>query len=131
MRNWLRVVGLLIIGMGVGAGLGLYLGWEAWPTEFTDANPSVLQTQYQRDYVLMVATIYAEDGDLTAARRRIDSLGENGGDVLFSYMLDTILTAENEVEIRKLVRLAADLGLESPAMEPYLIVPGQGLDDGT
>jgi hypothetical protein len=131
MRNWLRVIGLLILGIGAGVGLGLYLGWVAWPTEFTDANPSILQEDYQQDYILMIATIYAQDGDLVAARRRVDSLGENGLEALFRVTLDTILTAENEMEIRRLVRLASDLGLQSPAMEPYLIVPGQGLNDGS
>ena len=131
MRSWLRVLGLLIVGLAVGVGLGLYLGWVAWPTEFTDANPSVLQERYQRDYILMIATVYTADGDLTAALRRIDSLGENSREVLFSYTLDTILRAENEIEIRQLVRLAADLGLRSPAMDPYLIPVGQEPGNGS
>ncbi len=131
MRSWLRVLGLLIVGLAVGAGLGLYLGWVAWPTEFTDANPSVLQERYQRDYILMIATVYTADGDLTAALRRIDSLGENSREVLFSYTLDTILRAENEIEIRRLVRLAADLGLRSPAMDPYLIPVEQERGNGS
>jgi hypothetical protein len=131
MRSWLRVLGLLIIGLAVGAGLGLYLGWVAWPTEFTNANPSVLQERYQRDYILMIATVYSGDGDLAAARRRIDSLGENGHEALFSYTLDTILRAENEIEIRRLVRLAADIGLHSPAMDPYLTTAERETDNGS
>lgn len=131
MRNWLRVLGLLIIGIGVGAGLGLYLGWEAWPTEFTDANPSVLQERYQQDYLLMIATIYAADGDLPAARRRVDEMGGQSRDVLFAYTLDTILRAEDETEIRQLVRLAADLGLQSPAMTPYLSTLSPEQTDGS
>ena len=131
MRSWLRVLGLLIIGLAVGAGLGVYLGWVAWPTEFTDANPSVLQERYQRDYILMIATVYSSDGDLAAARRRIDSLGENGEEALFSYTLDTILRAENEIELRQLVHLAADLGLHSPAMDPYLETAEQEPDNGS
>ena len=120
MRSWLRAIGFLIIGTVAGAGLGLYLGWVAWPTEFTDANPSILQESYRQDYLLLVATVYSADGDLTAAQRRIASLGETGEESLFSFTLDTILRAENEIEIHRLVRLSADLGLHSPAMDPYL-----------
>lgn len=123
MRSWLRIIGLLIIGIVAGLGLGLYLGWVAWPTEFTDANPSVLQERYQRDYLLMIATVYASDNDLDDARRRLASLGENGEATLFSYTLDMILSQEDDDEIRNLVRLAADIGLHSPAMEPYLMTP--------
>jgi hypothetical protein len=120
MRRWLRIMGLVSIGLVAGAGLGLYLGWVAWPTEFTDANPSVLQESYRRDYALMIAAAYAVDGDLSAAQRRVTSLGEDGQDFLFSLLLDMILRGDNEAEIRPVARLAADLGLYSPAMEPYL-----------
>jgi hypothetical protein len=130
MRSWLRVFGLIIVGLIAGAALGLYLGWVAWPTEFTDANPAVLQESYQRDYVQMIASAYALDEDLDSARSRINSLGQNGEETLFLLMLDTILRADDEAEIRRLVFLAADLGLHSPAMEPYLsdppLEPGNG-----
>lgn len=130
MRSLIRAVALIFMGIAAGAGLGLYLGWVAWPTEFTDANPSILQESYQRDYLLMTASVYAADGNLEAARRRIASLGEKGEDVLFTLMLDAILQADDEPEIRQLVRLAADLGLQSPAMEPYLKEPTREPGDG-
>ena len=129
MRSWLRAIGFIIVGAAAGAGLGLYLGWVAWPTEFTDANPAVLQESYQRDYLLMSANVFAADGDLDAAKQRIASLGGSGEQLLFTLMLDMILRAENEVETRQIVRLAAELGLYSPAMEPYLTSatePGDG-----
>ena len=123
MRSWIRVIGFIIIGIVAGLGLGLYLGWVAWPTEFTDANPSILQESYQRDYLLMIASVYAADNDLETAQRRITSLGEGGEELLFSLMLDSILQADDESEIRRLVRLSADLGLQSPAMGPFLTDP--------
>lgn len=130
-RRWIRIVGFVFIGLLVGAGLGLYLGWVAWPTEFTNANPAILQGSYQQDYIVMVATAYAVDGDLDAARVRIAGLGETGGDALFSLTLDTIIQQPNDEEkIRYLVRLAADLGLRSPAMAPFLDRPSAEPDDG-
>ena len=130
-RRWLRVVGFVFTGLLVGAGLGLYLGWVAWPTEFTDANPAILQGSYQQDYIVMVATAYAVDGDLDAARTRINGLGETGSDTLFALTLDTIIQQPDEKQkIRYLVHLANDLGLRSPAIEPFLDSPSAEPDDG-
>jgi hypothetical protein len=111
---------MITLGLALGIGLGLYLGWVAWPTEFTDANPSVLQETYRHDYVRLIAAAYTADNSLPAAQQRVASLGNNGQDVVMAVTLDTILQGGDEIEIRQLVRLAADLGLSSPAMAPYL-----------
>jgi len=42
--------------------------------------------------------------------------------------MDAILRADNEAEIRQFVELAADLGLDSPAMIPFL--PTEAQSDG-
>ncbi len=112
----------------MGLGLGLYLGWVAWPTEFTDAAPQILQEQYRKDYALMIATTYALDGDLRSAERRVNSLaGEgNGRSYFFAVTLDTILRNEDEEAMRQMVRLAVDLGLDSPAFTRYLAGGGNG-----
>ena len=110
----------VLIGFAVGASLGLYLGWVAWPTEFSDATPALLEESYRKEYVVMIATSYAQDDNLPAAQQRITSLGADGESFLLDVTLDMILQAEDEVEIRDVVRLASDVGLYSPAMEPYL-----------
>lgn len=120
MRNLLRLISLVAVGLAVGIGLGLYLGWVAWPTEFTNANPAVLQESYRRDYLNMIATAYALDNDLPAAQQRIASLGADGPQFLLDTTIDLILLPGDEAEIRRLVQLAAVLGLSSPAMLPYL-----------
>ncbi|MCA9969877.1 MAG: hypothetical protein KC425_06665 [Anaerolineales bacterium] len=120
LRRWLRILGLVGIGLAAGAGLGLFLGWNVWPTEYTDAVPAIMQENYRQDYAHMIAAAYAVDGDLAAARQRVASLGEAGADFYFSVTLDAILLGQDETEIRQLARLAADLGYESPALTPYL-----------
>ncbi len=118
----------VIIGLVLGAALGLYLGWVAWPTEFTGANPAALSPEYRHDYALITAVSYANDHDLETARRRIASLGSDGQAYYFSLTMDAILRADNETEIRQFVELAADLGLDSPAMLPFL--PTEAQPDG-
>lgn len=127
----LRTVAALLLGVIAGAALGLYIGWVAWPTEFTDADPTILQEQYRRDYTLMIAAAYSQDGDLDAAQRRLDHLGEaNPRAWLLSLTVEMILAARLETDAGRLARqerdigylaaLAADMGLYSSAMEPYL-----------
>jgi len=118
--NRLRIPFFILLGLALGIGLGLIIGWIAWPTEFTDANPAVLQENYRRDYILMIADAYALDGNLAAARQRLDSLGEDADALLLDIVIDAILRQQNEAQIRRLTQLADDLGLYTPAMAPYV-----------
>ena len=132
MRKWLRAIGWTGLGLVMGLGLALYLGWVAWPTEFTEADPSILQEEYRREYTLMLANAYMLDGNLPAARRRLYSLGHEEPDQwLLTLTVDAILSGRDEATvILPLVTLAHDLGLNSPAMAPYLDkIEGQRPDD--
>lgn len=125
--KWSSVSRLLILsglGLVIGIAFGLLVGWVAWPLEFTEADPTILEESYQRDYTLMIASAYWLDDDLTLARQRLNSLGkEDAGQWLLAVTVDTILEQGDETQIRHLVKLAADLGLSSPAMDPYLPTP--------
>lgn len=122
MRKWVRPLVWIGLGLLLGAALGLYLGWVAWPTEFVEANPTILEEEYRRDYTLMIANAYVLDGDLDAARRRLHSLGDEEPDRwLLTMTVDAILAGrDEETVILPLVKLSRDLGLNSPAMAPYL-----------
>jgi hypothetical protein len=120
-RSFLRAAAWIGLGLILGAGVGLFLGWVAWPIEFSDAEPSVMEERFQRDYALMIATIYSEDDDLSTARRRLSGLGKKDtGRWVLGLAVDHILNGETEAEIVPLVKLANDLGHFSPIMEPYL-----------
>ena len=66
---------LILAGLAAGVGLGLYIGWVAAPAQYVDTAPNSLQRAVKDDYVLMIATAYAGDGDLTRARAQFNSLG--------------------------------------------------------
>ena len=125
MKRWIRLIGFISLGLLAGVLLGLYLGWIAWPTEFTDANPAVLAEPYKQDYLTMVAAVYAADGDLPAAQQRLAALGKGGQEFLNSFVLDQILQGRRDEELRQLAQLAHDLGLDSPALQPYLNSGGE------
>jgi hypothetical protein len=111
----------LALGLLIGAGMGALIGWVVWPTQFTEADPTVLQESYQQDYATMIAANYALDGDLVGARRRLFQLGV---DNLEGWLLDltvaTILSGTAEQDAIFLVNLCRDLEIYSPLMEPYL-----------
>ncbi|MCA9938464.1 MAG: hypothetical protein KC418_07475 [Anaerolineales bacterium] len=121
MRGLIRTVGFIGVGLLLGIGLGLYLGWVAWPTEFTNADPSLLAEPYRQDYALMIATAYERDRDLAAARWRVTTLDVADPQAwLLRFTVDTILAGQDEAAMRRLARLSGDLGLRSPAITPYL-----------
>ena len=113
----------ILLGLAIGIGLGLAIGWVFWPTEFTDANLTVLEDQYRRDYVQLIADSYALDNNLAAAQQRINDLGEDGPQYVLQVLIEMILRQDDEAAIRRLARLANDIGQYTPAMAPYLPTP--------
>ncbi len=116
----LRIPFFVLVGLAIGLGLGLYVGWEVAPTEYINADPTLLADGFKRDYVRMIAAAYAVEGDLASAQARLTGLGDDAEALLTAVMLDAILQQEDPMEIRQLVSLAAALGITSPAMAPYL-----------
>jgi hypothetical protein len=110
----------IFLGLIIGIGLGLAIGWVFWPTEFTDANPTVLEDQYRRDYVQLIADSYTLDNNLAAAQQRITDLGKDGPQYVLQVLIEMILRQDDEAAIRRLARLANAIGQYTPAMAPYL-----------
>jgi hypothetical protein len=122
-RGWVRTVTWLGLGLLAGIVLGLLLGWVAWPVQFSDADPSIMERGYQLDYTVMIAGAYSLDEDMSEARRLLSTLGkEDSLAWLLEVTVDAILNNGDETDTRHLVKLADDLGLYSPAMDPYLPV---------
>ncbi|MFP3895417.1 MAG: hypothetical protein ACLFV5_01070 [Anaerolineales bacterium] len=62
---------LIVVAFVVGIGVGLVLGWQVWPVEWYNTDPSDLRVEHQMDYVVMTADSLAVTGDLEAARGRL------------------------------------------------------------
>ena len=65
------------IGVIFLAGLlvGLGLGWQVIPVQWTDAGPAHLHEEFQREWVQMTADSYIVSTDVERTRMRIGSLG--------------------------------------------------------
>lgn len=113
--SWIWLLGALAVGLG----LGLYVGWVASPVEYTDTAPVSLAQTYKDDYVLLIATRYTGDQDLATAQAGLQTLGLTEAGVA-EVTVRFIAAQSPESDIRRLVALAAGLGVVTPEMRPYL-----------
>ena len=73
MRRWIWFFIVVLLGVGV----GLAYGWLINPVKYVDTTPAKLRSDYQTDYILMVAEAYQAEGDLDLAARRLAVLGDS------------------------------------------------------
>ena len=109
-----------VIGILLGLGIGLYVGWVAVPLEYTDSPLSDLNPRYQETYTLMVAEGYLSDGDIEGALRRLSALGVDNVPLYVQELTERYITTSRDVnDIRILVALSAGLGRLTPPMENF------------
>jgi hypothetical protein len=92
---------LLLAGLALlfGFFLGWFgMGWWLWPVQYVDGSFAQLRSDYQQDYVRLVAAEFALNPDVDRAAERIAALGEAAPRVVS----DTIGTSEGEVRFRVL-----------------------------
>ena len=83
---------LVLLGILIGLGAGLYYAWVVDPVVYTAAAPARLRPELQDEWVYMASQGYSADGDLTRARQRLSALGneayeEQLADQLLRYLL--------------------------------------------
>ncbi|MCB9453253.1 MAG: hypothetical protein H6672_17615 [Anaerolineaceae bacterium] len=125
----LRFLFSLVIGLAIGAGIGLYVGWVQAPVEFVNSPASSLAERYLDEYIVMVSGGYLLDGDLGGAVERLQILGTANIPALVQETAEKFISDSRNVDdIRKLVALAEAMGRLTPIMDPYrrVTVPGGG-----
>lgn len=70
-RLWVAGV---VAGTVIGAAVGLAFAWWLWPVTYTNTTPAVLRQEFQDEYILIIATAYEAEGDLTGAHQRLSQL---------------------------------------------------------
>jgi len=110
------------IGLALGVGIGLFVGWFAWPASFTGAPPSVLAPGWKNEAIWMAAQAYAYDGDLEAASGRLAPVfgSVDLGPIARERAEKAIDEGLPPDEIARLARLAAAYGARSPRADPFL-----------
>ncbi len=119
-----RYIGSLMMGILVGLAVGVFLGWQQFPVEYTNNSLSALSPRYQEEYTVMVAEGYQYDHDLDAALERLRPLSRES---IFDYVEDLteryISLSNNIAAIPPMVALAEAMGRLTPPMEIYRPTP--------
>ena len=64
------------VSIAIGLALGLVYGWLIQPLFYSEVSPDRLRVDYQADYVLMVAEVYAKDQDIRESADQLEVLGK-------------------------------------------------------
>ena len=65
-----------LLGLLLGAALGLLYAWVIPPVEYVDASPEILRADFKEQYRGAIAAAYASTLDLERARARLALLGD-------------------------------------------------------
>lgn len=112
---------LLLIGLLLGLGAGLYYGWVVSPVVYIAAGPARLSPVYKETYLFLVAQSYAQDGDWPRAETRLNALEDPTLPQTVSDLLQVYLRrGEPEARVRPLALLAHQLGINDPAVALFV-----------
>lgn len=124
----IRFIVSLLVGILLGIGAGLFLGWVPFPVEYVNSPASALAPQYQNEYTVMIAKAFLNDEDDIAAVERLRMLQVENIPLHVQTVTETYITTSQALEdIRALVALSEALGRLTPIMEPYreVALPGE------
>ncbi len=117
----------LLLGLVLGALVGLYFGWVQFPVEYVDSPMSDLEQGAIDEYTVMIASGYHFDKDGLGAVERLRRLGVDNVPEFVQTTTERFITNSRDLnDIRLLVGLSNGLGRLTPIMEPFLELSGGG-----
>ena len=100
-----------IVGLLLGLAAGLYYSWSVNPVEYVDSAPASLRQNFKQDYLALIASAYAQTGDLQRTRARLAALQlEDPAGELSRLAQSRLAAGRPEAEVLALAQLAAVLG---------------------
>ncbi len=129
MKLWKPTLALVLVGLALGVGLGILIGWGLWPVEYYDTDPVDLKAEHKEEYILLVSATYALNGDLDQANERLAKLEEEDiAQVVADLAQKCLQRGEDITTTRNLVMLADALGSSTEAMLAYVATPTRTLE---
>lgn len=120
----MRLAWLLVpLGLIAGIALGLYLAWDVWAASAPAADIYQLRREERVEYIYLVAAGYAEEGDLRAARARLERLRAGNAALWVADLAQRNAAAGRDSEARQLARLAYALGITDPTIVSLAATP--------
>jgi len=117
-RFWRCAVPLT--GLVLGLTLGLFYSWVIDPVQLINTYPSLLRTDYRRDWVQLVALSYIADGNLEQAHARLANLEPDDIAIAMGTLIEEYAADGRPADVmRGLTSLAQSLNVYTPAMLVY------------
>lgn len=112
---------LFALGLALGLGAGLLIGWVIAPVQYTEADLAALAQPHKDEAVLMIASRYAADSDTAAAQSALAALGyADVAPAIQQIAVRAIAAQQPEADLRRLAVLARVLNALPPELQPYL-----------
>lgn len=116
----IRAIFSLLIGLAVGVGVGLYLGWVQFPAEYRNSPASALAQRFKDEYTVMVAGGYLNDQDAIGAIERLRVLGVENVPEYVQQVTERFITSSRDLcNIQYMIALSDGLGRSSPLYEQF------------
>ncbi|PJF23404.1 MAG: hypothetical protein CUN56_01045 [Phototrophicales bacterium] len=110
----------LLLGIGLGIGGGIALGWGPLAVVYVDGPASALAQRYRDEYTVMIAAGYRADQDALGAIERLRILGEDNIPLYVQEVTERFITNSRDIDdIYHLVALAEGLGRLTEIMIPF------------
>lgn len=122
-RGWVAIL-VIALSLILGLGIGLVLGWVVVPVKYVDTAIVDLGAQHKEEYISLVASAYACDGNLEKAQTRLDALEAPNISLWIADLIDRYAAeGRDEAEMAPLALLGQALGVSSAQMLAYLPSP--------
>lgn len=116
-----KVLGWVILGLAIGLGAGLLIGWAVSSAGRSEAGIARLPVADKEQFILLAAMAYVQDGNLESAQARVAQLAApNVNQWIVDLTERSISEGRNEADIRALAALARGLGVDTPQMVAYV-----------
>jgi hypothetical protein len=100
----------LIVGLIVGAALGLSYAWIISPTRYIDTVPASLRADFKDQVRIAISAAYAATSDIQRARARLALLGDDDSLQALSAQAQQMLANGGDFEtVNQIAQLASDL----------------------
>ena len=117
MKRLLFFLGGIVLGIG----LAVLIGWVLLPLQPQDVSPDSMRDDYQAEYVRLVAVTYRAEEDPAVAEQRLRELDGTPFTAPLVDLAEVWIDAGRSPDlVAPLAELARALGVDTPAMAPYL-----------
>lgn len=123
----ISIAGLLLVGLLMGLGIGLYYAWIVEPVVFVDASPARFSDSYKEEYLFLVSQNYAVTGNWEQAQERLAALDNPDLPQTVNALLERYLREQKPPQVvENLAALAQQAGAEGAAIALFAPTPLSG-----